>query len=535
MSPSPFSKKDSREFGILRGFFWPIHAWEAKKFLPLGILMFCTVFIYTVLHDTKDTLIITASSSGAALIPFLKVFITMPVAILFVVVYSKLSNFISQERLFYGITLSFLGILGLFAFWMHPNKELLHPDPHWIKSLQQAYPRLQHIFAMMELWSFALFYLISELWGAVVVTLLFWQFANEVTRTREAKRFYSFFGLIANFSLIFAGLASKHMADIRGCYPAGVDIWVISIQHIVVMLVSVGVLMVVLYRWMHVNVLNDPKYYDCSLNEGLHHSKASSPPLRQSMKVIFKSRYLGYIALLIIGYNFSNNLLDVVWKSQLKIQYPDPNDYCMYMGNFTMIMGFCTMGMVVFFKGIVRKLGWFAGAIVSPAFMLLAAIPFFGVVCFQDAFLGVSSFFVCTPLMLAIGLGAFQEITSKGSKYALFDPTKEMAYMPLTKELRIKGKAFVDVAGSKIGKALSGFMAGALLMTTGAPNISQATPFFAICVFVMIGIWMVAVWKLNKLYKEKQLQHEQQEAQIPITPIAVVTKQAPKKTMQKVA
>ena len=76
----------------------------------------------------------------------------------------------------------------------------------------------------------------------------------------------------------------------------------------------------------------------------------------QSTKTIFKSRYLGYIAILVIGYNFSNNLLDIVWKSQLKIEYPNANDYCVYMGNFTAIMGFCTMAMVVFFKGIVQRL-----------------------------------------------------------------------------------------------------------------------------------------------------------------------------------
>lgn len=504
------------EFGKIRGFFWPIHAEETKKFLPLGILMFCTVFIYTVLHDTKDTLIITASDSGAALIPFLKVFITMPAAILFVVIYSKLSNSISQERLFYGITLSFLATLVIFVFWMYPHQEVLHPDPLWIQSLQQEYPRFQHIFAMLGLWSFALFYLISELWGAVVVTLLFWQFANEITRSNEATRFYSFFGLIANFSLIFAGLASKWMADIRDCHPPGTDVWGISLQYIVIVLVSVGLVMVAIYRWMHVAVLKDPKYYDQSLDEDLHQSKATASPLWQSAKTIFKSRYLGYIALLVIGYNFSNNLLDVVWKSQLKIKYPDANDYCIYMGNFTAIMGVCTMTMVIFFKGIVRKLGWFSGAIVSPAFMLLAAIPFFAVICFQDSMLGVSSFFASTPLMLAIGLGASQEIASKGSKYALFDPTKEMAYMPLNKELRIKGKAFVDVAGSKIGKALSGFMAGTLLIITGAPNVSQATPFFAVCVFIMISIWMVAVWKLNKLYKETQTELEQTEAVVPL-------------------
>ena len=36
-----------------------------------------------------------------------------------------------------------------------------------------------------------------------------------------------------------------------------------------------------------------------------------------------------------------------------------------------------------------------------------------------------------TPLMLAVMIGAGQNILSKGSKYSLFDPCKEMSYIPL--------------------------------------------------------------------------------------------------------
>lgn len=37
--------------------------------------------------------------------------------------------------------------------------------------------------------------------------------------------------------------------------------------------------------------------------------------------------------------------------------------------------------------------------------------------------------------MLAVLIGALQNILSKGSKYSLFDPCKEMAYIPLGESL----------------------------------------------------------------------------------------------------
>ena len=40
--------------------------------------------------------------------------------------------------------------------------------------------------------------------------------------------------------------------------------------------------------------------------------------------------------------------------------------------------------------------------------------------------------------MLAVLFGTAQNIMSKSSKYSLFDPTKEMAYIPSTKSLRLK-------------------------------------------------------------------------------------------------
>jgi AAA family ATP:ADP antiporter len=54
----------------------------------------------------------------------------------------------------------------------------------------------------------------AELWGSVVVSVLFWGFANQITTVDEAERFYPLFGLGANVALIFSGQAVKYFSQV---------------------------------------------------------------------------------------------------------------------------------------------------------------------------------------------------------------------------------------------------------------------------------------------------------------------------------
>ena len=54
---------------------------ELQKLVPLALMFFCILFSYTILRDTKDVLMVTAPKSGAEVIPFIKTYCNLPIAI----------------------------------------------------------------------------------------------------------------------------------------------------------------------------------------------------------------------------------------------------------------------------------------------------------------------------------------------------------------------------------------------------------------------------------------------------------------------
>jgi AAA family ATP:ADP antiporter len=166
---------------------------ERKKIIPLGLMFFCILFNYTILRNTKDVLVITAPKSGAEIIPFIKTYVNLPTAIGFTALYSKLCDkFENPETVFYICTVPFLIFFGLFAWAIFPHTGTLHP--HAFIDMISAHLPLGFAapLSIIRNWSFAVFYVMAEMWGSVVASLLFWGCANEVTTVEEAKKYCMF-------------------------------------------------------------------------------------------------------------------------------------------------------------------------------------------------------------------------------------------------------------------------------------------------------------------------------------------------------
>lgn len=436
----------------LRGIIPPEN--ERKKLLPLGLMFFVILFNYTILRDTKDVLVVT--SAGAEIIPFLKTYVNLPGAILFTVAYSKMSNLFSRETLFYVCIIPFVLFFLAFGFIMYPNLAMLHPT-ELVSNLAAKLPAgFAAPLAIIKNWTFALFYTLAELWGSVVVSLLFWGFANEVTTVDEAKKYYPLFGLGANVALIFSGQYVRYVSDIRARLPPGVDGWAVSLKYLMSMIAVGGSVIIGCYYYMQRKIMTDPNLVD--LTKQKKAKTKTKLGMVDSAKYLVGSKYIRDLAMLVIAYGMSINIVEVTWKSKLRAAYPDPNAYSAFMGNFSTATGTVTFIMMLAGRYIFRRFGWGAAAYVTPVVLGVTGVAFFSLSLFSTQLSPFIAALGTTPLIAAVFIGAAQNILSKSAKYSLFDPCKEMAYIPLDAEQKSKGKAAIDVIGNPLGKSGGSFI-----------------------------------------------------------------------------
>lgn len=483
--------------------FWPVYTNELIKFLPLLLMKLLLSLNYTLLYNSKDTLIVARSlSSGAEVIPLLKGWFVIPAAFIIMILYSKLSNRLSRAGLFYATLMPFLIFFILFTFILYPNKEHLTPtySAQWLQDFLGS--SRSHWVAIYINWYNSLFYIIAELWGVVTINLLFWTFANQINTVSEAKRFYTLFSAAGDVGAMISApviFSSRIPNDFDG-----------TLHNVLLWTIGFGIIIAILYSIMDRYIL--PKRTELNWQQdslALTNQRKSKPSLIQSIRTIVKSRYLGHIAVLVIGYSLALNLVEVFWKAILKQAYPSAEDYYMFMNGFSFYTGLVSLLVTVFAAGIIiRKRGWHFSAQITPILVGISGILFFVFYYTQDLYAPIIALWGLTPSLFLAFYGAIQNILSKTAKYSFFDPTKEMAYIPLDEEQKTKGKAAVDVVGSRLGKSGSSWLQAFMMEIFSTNSILSIGHLIAPVIAVMSLIWSKHVHKLYKRFTK--LDHRMQ-------------------------
>jgi AAA family ATP:ADP antiporter len=482
----------------VRSIFWPIYGKEHIKFIPLALMMLCILFNYSMVRSLKDGFVVTEIGSEA--LGFLKTYFVFPSAIIMTMIYYKLCNLMDSRKVFYVFISFFLSYFAIFAYVLFPKLNSFLLSDEWLVASVASFPRLKWFFHIFRKWPYASFYVIAELWGSMMVSLFFWQLANRVTNPSEAKRHYSMFGLIGNLGLI----GTSYVLD----YALKTENYGLIFN----LLISSVVIITALYAFVQYSVEKDPE-----LTAGVVGAKSKSKQklsMAQSLKVVFSSRYLGLLALLLIVYGVSNILIENVWKDRVKVLYPSKESYTTFMGHYQFYLGTMSIFFMLIGSNILRLVSWTTAAMLTPAmFAVTAALFFIFILGSQgDNAMLTTWMTVSTALYYAVMIGAAQNVLSKATKYSLFDSTQKMAYMPLDEELKTKGMSAVEVIGGRFGKMGGGVINSSLLMIFPGASILSLTPTLGILCALIVVIWVAAVVTLGKDYEHALAARQAEQA-----------------------
>lgn len=468
---------------------------EQQKCILMSLLIFMTVVGYNIMRGMKETVLRKLSATGAAsYIPFVKIFLVMPVSIILGFLYLYLRHKTGISRSYYVVSSVFLAYFALFTFHIIPNIEYYTADPDWILSMQTTYPFYKYIIGLMGNLPSALYYVFAELWGTFTLVIMFWSMANDIFTTDEASRVYPILSLFSSVSIIVSSYIIKSLSICSN-----------PLEQSTLVILALGICMLLIVYKLNPSPDQKQTTTDTSSDNKLISKKSKKKmPLYQSFKTAVQTPHILYMAICVVSFSILINIVETSLKEKLYFYYDTDQAYLDYYSFFTYSKG--TLSLLANFCNVylLRKYGWFRIAMITPVLCIITAnfflyhnagiVPDFIMQIFQSSDMNFTMMWVA----------CYGMIGTYAAKYAFFDTTQQMAYIPLPEEIRANGKAAADGIGGRLGKSGSGFILSGLLAFTAAESSSQGilhiAPYLIIITTLLSILWIWAMLKLSHSY-----------------------------------
>lgn len=487
------------------------------QLVPMAFMFYWMALANGILDALKDTLVVTAFG-GAEQIPYLTVYAVLPCSFAFVGVFAKFSQRWGREKLFYIFLSIFMAFFALFTVVLYPNAASLHPTA-FAEALVSDLPLgLAGGVAVLTNWVYSLFYVSSELWGDVILSLLFWGMANETTRLQDASIIYPLLGVGANMAQASSGAITRWVSGVwQPAVPAD-EVWAVKLRFLMSIVMFCGVGIAATHAWiMHrahkadggagkeaarVAAIEAREAHAAEKAKNAERVAAGKKPkkaktgLFDALRFVLQKPEVLCLAIMSISQGLSSILFQVAWKGQLRILHPSPQAYSAFMGDVQLMSGALTCTMMLAAPWLFKKLGWAGTLGVTPKSAMVLGWAFFGF----SIWMANGGFLVQTSpwLPYLVWGGSILYVIERAAKFSLFKPAEEMVYITLDDESRTKGKAAVDVLGAQVGKTGGSFMQQGLLLWCG--TIVAALPALMIGHSFIVVLWLWAVKRLDVMH-----------------------------------
>ena len=105
----------------------------------------------------------------------------------------------------------------------------------------------------------------------------------------------------------------------RANLPPGVDPWGVSLKYLMGAVAVSGGCLVSIFSYMQRKVMTDPECVNQEKAAAKKKKKRVKMSLKESAQFLMSSTYIRDLAMLVISYGMCINLVEVSWKSKLKV------------------------------------------------------------------------------------------------------------------------------------------------------------------------------------------------------------------------
>ncbi len=426
-----------------------------KKHALMSGIFFSNLFVYTVVRDLKDVIFIT--ECGASYIPFVKTWINLPTSFGFIYIYNRLLNRFSFERTYFILYSGLVALYSIIGLCLYPIRHLV---------------RVHNAPLLIEQWVTTMYYVLSPIWGTIVVSVLFWSFANRYTSVDDAKRIYPIMGIVANVALILGGLV-MHASGTVFAHD-----WNMNVQALTLANLGMSVFAMILFATF-------TRTY--TPLKPVVHKKRTNKKFKDNVLELARNPFVRNMVVMISSYGLLVGFYESIWKQYLKLYLPSPIVYSKFMAAISFCTGVFTIGLMTVMSYWLKRVSWLKLALITPVAMLGFGSVFFMSV--QTGSIVVVSF-----------VGAALTVFLKGAKYSLFDPCKEIAYIPMDEEIKTRGKATIEILSAPIGKSGSNCILQILVVLLG--SLESGASIVGVLYVLTAVYWMHSTKDMAKLMEK---------------------------------
>ncbi len=440
---------------FLRALWGNLSKEEVEKFSFLSLIITIILGNYWMLRVMKNP--IFNDLVGMQYQPYAKM-ASMFIVAFVLLIYSKLVDIFQKQTLFYIICPVFTAI---FLFLGFASK---YPEMFSLSETSSLFTYFQWIPGKLIGW---LIYFAFE--SSSLLMFLFWAFVASITKTESAKKGYAMIVTCIQIGTISGPAIVTNFAPKIGA-PS---------------LVILGGFLVLIVPFLVKLYL---KIIPAEVNKNAAPEQKKKTGFFEGLRLIVTKPYVLGILIVSTIYEIIGTVLEFQMNMIAKNIFTSRDLFAAFTGKYGMSVNglallFALLGTSIF----MRKFGLRFCLIVYPALIGCVLLSLLGF-----------NMFGATHLQIMWALFGSM-IAVKGFSYALNNPTKEIMYIPTTKDIRFKAKSWIESFGGRASKG-----SGSVIVASFAKNLPGLLVFGTIISLGIVGVWIVVADLLGKKFNKLQ-------------------------------